>query len=293
MDIFNLPEDIFPESRGNLESIIFHYYTAPVGAFKGRSILNRNAISLVICGEKTMHFAEKKVLVRDDEFHFLSMGNCLVSMELSNKIIFKSILVFFDDKILTDFFVKYTRKIDKIKDKLQISPEAYIAIKKDSFVRNFIDSLAMLLQSKVTVSMEMKKLKFEEFLLYLLENYPEKLLSFHFAPKNGPEDMDLRKVVEANIYNKISIEELAFLCNLSLSTFKRRFSKVYGTSPNKWFLQKRMELAKNLLQNHNHRPSEVYYKVGYENHSSFSKIFKTFFGSTPKEFQDIELSFQR
>lgn len=288
MNIFNLPEDIFPDKKDNIDSIIFNEYTAPIGAFKGRSVLNRNAISLVISGEKTMHFAEKCVYVTDEEFHFLSAGNCLVSMELSEKKVFKSILIFFDDKTITDFYIKYSERIEQLKVKNKIQSEPYISIKKDDFVLNFINSLHTLLQNKVNISMAMKQLKFEELMLYLLENYPAKLLSFQFNKKNNSEYMDIRKIVELNIYNKINVEELAFLCNMSLSTFKRHFSKIYGTSPNKWFLQKRMEMAKNLLNNH--KPSEVYYQVGYENHSSFSKIFKSYYGNTPTEFQELELT---
>ena len=91
--------------------------------------------------------------------------------------------------------------------------------------------------------------------------------------------------METNITNNISIEDLAFLCNTSLSTFKRRFLKLYGTSPSKWILQRRMEIAKDLLLHHHEKPSEVYHKVGYENHSSFTQSFKQTFGLTPKDFQ--------
>ncbi|WP_431211689.1 helix-turn-helix domain-containing protein [Puia sp. P3] len=33
------------------------------------------------------------------------------------------------------------------------------------------------------------------------------------------------------------------------------------------------------------RPSEIYFQLGYENHSSFSQSFKQVYGVTPKEFQ--------
>ncbi|WP_374755933.1 helix-turn-helix domain-containing protein [Emticicia agri] len=85
--------------------------------------------------------------------------------------------------------------------------------------------------------------------------------------------------------NNLTLEELAFLCNTSLSTFKRRFMKLYGMPPNKWILQRRMEKAAHLLKNYHIRTSEVFYQVGYENHSSFSQSFKHTFGKTPKEYQ--------
>jgi AraC-like DNA-binding protein len=50
-----------------------------------------------------------------------------------------------------------------------------------------------------------------------------------------------------------------------------------------------MEMAKHLLQHYNEKPSEVFYKVGYENHASFSQSFKQAFGVTPKEYKIQQL----
>ena len=291
MTIFNLPNDIFTEKENTSESILFHNYFAPAETFRGKSILSKNAISLVISGEKTMHFAEKKVTIHDDEFHFLSAGNCLVSMKLSDKIPFRSILIFFDNNALSNFYLKYNNKITEIKDREQIPSEPYLAFKKDAFVLNFIDSLKLLFQSNPKVSSEMKQLKFEELMLHLLEKYPRLLLSFQTSKNKDFDDYEIRKAVETNITNNISLEEIAFLCNTSLSTFKRRFVKIYGTSPNKWMLLKRMELAKDLLLHHHEKPSEIFYKLGYENHSSFTQSFKQTYGITPKEFQLQQLNF--
>jgi AraC-like DNA-binding protein len=290
MKIFNLPEDIDLAPGQKSSDIIFHRYTALVGTFNGRSMLTKNAISLVINGEKTIHFAEKKVNVNADEFHFLSRGNCLISMQLSEATIFKSFLIFFSDKVLADFYLKYDKLIAQVKPKSKLTSEPYLAFKKDDFVWNFIGSLNLLFQNTAAISTEMKLLKFEELMLHLLQNYPEKLLSFQWNKKSEFDDLLIRKAVETNVVNKISVEELAFLCNVSISTFKRRFEKIYGTSPSKWILQRRMEIARDLLTRHHEKPSEVFHKVGYENHSSFTESFKQAFGLTPKEFQLRQLN---
>ncbi|MFO7446253.1 MAG: AraC family transcriptional regulator [Ignavibacteriaceae bacterium] len=284
MKLFDLPQDIYPGSDIQNDKVIFHDYSAPAGAFKGKSVLHKNAVSLVIKGEKTMHFAEKKVYVNENGFHLLSAGNCIVTMNLSKKQIFRSLLIFFDNKIMADFYIKYNEKISGIKERQKIKPEPYISIKKDPFIINFISSLKVLLQTQKIISSEMKLVKFEELMLHLLENYPYKLLSFPAGNRDNYE-IEIRKVVETNISNKITVDDLAFLCNLSTSTFKRRFTKIYNTSPQKWFLQKRMELAGNLLRHHNEKPGEVYYKVGYENHSSFTSSFRKIYGITPKEYK--------
>lgn len=53
-----------------------------------------------------------------------------------------------------------------------------------------------------------------------------------------------------------------------------------------------MEIAKSLLLQ-NEIPSEIFYKVGYENHSSFSQSFKQIYGISPKEFQQQNLTVSR
>lgn len=284
MAIINLPQDITPHQ--NIEPIVFHHYTAALNSLKGKSILHTNAISLVMTGEKTMHFADRTVHIHDDEFHFLSSGNCLASVSISPLKKFSSVLIFFDNKVLTDFYVKYHAKVAPIKAAQKMTPEPYIAFKKDEFVLHFIQSLLLLFASGKPLSSAMQLLKFEELMLHLLENYPEQLLAFQNDKNHTLSDFEIRKAVETNIVNNMSIEELAFLCNTSLSTFKRRFTQIYGTSPKKWMLQKRMEMAKDLLHNEHIKPSDVFHRIGYENHSSFSESFKQNVGLTPKEFQE-------
>ncbi|GAB2811237.1 helix-turn-helix transcriptional regulator [Ferruginibacter profundus] len=293
MQIFHLPEDIFGGGEQSSNGILFYNYAAPLGSFKGKSILSKNAISLVLSGEKTMHFAAKTVKVNPGEFHFLSAGNCIVSMKLDESIQFKSILLFFDNAVLQKFYSKYHDLVAAFTGKQKLSSEPYLAFKKDAFVVHFIESLQLLFKQKTPVSPEMKQLKFEELMLHLLERYPDKILAFQHEKQTGFDDMAIRRAVETNITNNLALEELAFLCNTSVSTFKRRFVKIYGTSPNKWILQQRMELAKDLLLHHNEKPGEVFYKVGYENHSSFTQSFKQTFGTTPKAFQLQHLNFQQ
>jgi AraC-like DNA-binding protein len=289
MDIINLPYDLFPAEKDS-GHVLIHDYTAPENALKGKSILHTNSISLVISGEKTMHFAEKTIKISSDEFHFLSAGNCLASMNLSKNIKFRSILLFFDNKTLTDFYLKYDSLVKKQKAKRSIAAASYVSIRKDDFVRQYIASLSLMTGTGKAISPAMRLLKFEELMLHLLENYPAEVLSFQPPGENDKDDLEIRKAVETNITNTISLEELAFLCNISLSTFKRRFAKLYGTTPNKWFLQKRMEKAKELLQHYREKPGEVFHKVGYENHSSFTQSFKQMYGVAPKDFQQQKMN---
>lgn len=283
--VFNLPSDLFPETQTALPPVIIHDYTAEARAPKGRSILQKNAISLVVTGKKTMQFAEKTLYITSEDIHFISAGNCLASVNLSLGESFRSILLFFDDAVLTEFYLKYDSLHGSKKKSRRTEQQSFVSIRKNPFIRHYIASLDLLLKSGRPVSDAMMRLKLEELLLHLAEYDPEALRSFQPSKQNSFDDLEIRKAAEANIVSNITVEELAFLCNMSLSTFKRRFTKIYKTSPNRWLLQQRMKRAAKLLLHFREKPGEVYHKVGYENHSSFSQSFRQAYGMSPRDFQ--------
>lgn len=87
--------------------------------------------------------------------------------------------------------------------------------------------------------------------------------------------------VENNKYKKLTIHELAFLANMSESTFKRLFKKHFNCSPATYFKNMRLDFASSILRNGSQRPSDIWDEIGYESHSSFSQAFKKKFGKSP------------
>ena len=108
----------------------------------------------------------------------------------------------------------------------------------------------------------------------------------------APHHLEIRKVVENNISSNLTVEELAFLCHLSPSTFKRNFARIYHTTPINWFLEQRMKMAAGMLRLQKEKPSEIFYRLGYENHSSFTKAFRKFYGVSPSEFEGLNVQEQ-
>jgi AraC-like DNA-binding protein len=160
----------------------------------------------------------------------------------------------------------------------------FLLYRQDMFMRNYIASIQHMLQEDALKTTAFRQLKLEELLLYLLHLDPDKFNSLLPVAATN-EEMLLRGAVEHNICNPVTVEDLAFLCNMSLSTFKRKFFKIYGTSPVQWLMQQKLQLAANLLKDAAEKPGLVFEKVGYVNHSSFSQAFKKQFGITPTEYQ--------
>jgi AraC-like DNA-binding protein len=281
MSTYTLPDDIFSDKELLASEVIFYHYTSTKDSFREKSILKRNAFSLVISGNKTMHFAEKTVHVNDSEIHLLAAGNCIASVAISQVKTFESVLIFFDTSLLNEFYADHAKLIDKYKSK-KIDSNLYLDFKKDSFLTNYIQSLLLTIKNKRVPSQAMKQLKIQELFLYLLENHTDKFLSFQPSRKLTEIEMQIRKVVEANKENNLTLDELSFLCNISTSTFKRHFKKIFKTSHSAWRNEQKMNMALKMLKEQNQKPGEVWHKLGFETHAGFTKSFKKHFGSMPK-----------
>jgi transcriptional regulator GlxA family with amidase domain len=99
------------------------------------------------------------------------------------------------------------------------------------------------------------------------------------------EDMDpfakkLHKLAKENI-QELNLEFLARHLGTSPRTLSRRFSDEFQTSPGKWIQERRLELARTLLEASKLSISEVCYRVGYQDLASFSRLFARTTGMAP------------
>jgi AraC-like DNA-binding protein len=249
-------------------------YDSTQSSTKTRVTIRKNVFSFLLEGEKVAYLAGDPIRIVPGQFLLMAAGNCLMTERLSINGGYRSLLFFFDDELLQDFYQKHSALAGA-------GQSPVVGFEADEFISTYLRSLQLMMDATPALQEEMQLLKLEELLLYLAGKYPEQLQSLH---RMDTGDKELKAAIEGNLDHSITVEELAFVCNMSLSTFKRRFSRLYGTTPNKWMLQKRMEQAALLLQGQE-KPSEVYHQVGYENHSSFTESFKQVYGVTPSEFQ--------
>ncbi len=92
--------------------------------------------------------------------------------------------------------------------------------------------------------------------------------------------------LEDNYRNKISLNELSALGNMSTKTLIRRFKKATGETPQIYLQKFRIETAKRLLESKDMTFNEVTWEVGYSDVSSFHKAFKTETGLTPIDYRN-------
>lgn len=81
----------------------------------------------------------------------------------------------------------------------------------------------------------------------------------------------------------IGIDTIARKVNISSSKLKADFKLVYGTSMLQYNIEKKMQLAMQLILNTDMQIKYITQEVGYESHSKFSATFKKKFGKLPSE----------
>lgn len=98
---------------------------------------------------------------------------------------------------------------------------------------------------------------------------------------------DSMETINSNLESQFpGIDTLARHANMSGSKYKRLFTQIYGDSPKKIFVDKKIDLGRELLLTGNYNVSDVVYQLGYSNKSFFSSLFKRRFGVSPGKIID-------
>ncbi|HAY3543588.1 helix-turn-helix domain-containing protein [Elizabethkingia anophelis] len=278
MNIITLPDELNIDISSPVQ--VFDY-TSSQEVSRQQIILNQNAFSFLIDGSKEVVFDNSSLSIDNSKFILMRSGHCLMTERLSDLKNYRSVLFFFSDIALS----KFIRSIEL--NKAEPSKHSSVhAFEYNEFITRFISSLSDISKLSDKVRSKLLEFKFQEIMLYLTELHGTDFIQSLIVNSNDATRKFIH-TIESNQLNKLSLKELAFLCNMSISTFKREFEKHYTESPVKWFQNKRLEYARHLLNNTKKSPSEIYFEVGYENLSSFIQAYKLKYGTTPKHHQKI------
>ncbi|MFK7785046.1 MAG: helix-turn-helix transcriptional regulator [Crocinitomicaceae bacterium] len=160
----------------------------------------------------------------------------------------------------------------------------------NKLIEQYMNTLLMYFEDPEVVDEELGILKLKELMMILLksENHENirKLLSDIFTPIN----VRFKKAVEQNIFNPISIEQLAFICNMSLSTFKREFQKAFDDTPARFIKNRRLEYAASKLICSDLSITDIAYESGFQDPTTFSSSFNQKYKLSPKKFRLNKMS---
>ena len=166
-------------------------------------------------------------------------------------------------------------------------PETIIKLNAIPNLDAFYQSMLSYFRHSHAPMSDLLELKARELLLYIISSgsFPGLTSYFHEIASNYHSVF--RAIMEENYMYNLKLEAFASLCNRSLSSFKRDFKSIFGTTPGKWLLQKRLQLAAKLLTTTDNSVSMIAFDSGFEDLSHFSKAFKKQFGETPNTYRKV------
>jgi len=277
MKTITLPDELNLNSSSSIE---VYNYESTQEISKQEILLNKNTFSFLQEGTKEVFFDNSSYAIDNSQFLLMKSGHCLMTEKLSNVAAnYRSTLFFFSNEDV----LKFIRKFELNPTDTSKLYSTY-SFNYDSFIKRFADSLLDISKLSNSIQKNILDAKFEEIMLYLIEFKGVEFL-YSFISNSGDQSQKFIQTIESNQLNKLTVKELSFLSNMSISKFKREFEKHFHSSPSKWFQEKRLEHAALLLKNNSKRPSDIYEETGYENLSNFIQAFKVKFGVTPKQYQ--------
>ncbi|MBR5504979.1 MAG: AraC family transcriptional regulator [Clostridia bacterium] len=96
---------------------------------------------------------------------------------------------------------------------------------------------------------------------------------------------NVTKYIEDNIEKNLSIKDLSDFCHLHPNYFIRTFKEKTGLTPAKYMRTFKLETAKRLLEETDLSVIEIMNRVGFDDAAHFSKLFKSYFGASPKNWR--------
>lgn len=158
-------------------------------------------------------------------------------------------------------------------------------VQVDKMIQNYVESLVFYFENPSLVNDELVKLKVKELILLLINTDGSQEVQRILGDLFNPTRYSFKEIIHARLFDDLSIQDLALLTHLSVSSFKRRFKEVFDDTPARYIKAKRLEKAAELLKRTDDRISDVAYDCGFKELGHFSKSFAAHYGCSPSEYR--------
>ena len=119
------------------------------------------------------------------------------------------------------------------------------------------------------------------------EDIPPNIMQITIPKCDSPILEPALHYINVNYAQKIWLDDMAELCNISSSYFSKLFNKLVGENFNNYISLVRIKKACDLLTNTSHPITVIALDVGFEDSSYFNKMFKHLTGMTPTYYRAI------
>ncbi|WP_153795710.1 AraC family transcriptional regulator [Foetidibacter luteolus] len=194
--------------------------------------------------------------------------------------------------VIVTFYADVLRKIyDRELPLLVQKPDNVISnksnekINNDFLIQKYIEGLFFYFENPSLVNDEILILKVKEIILLLSQTRNSASVQIILSQLFSPVAYTFKQIVEANLFSQLTVEELAQQTNLSISSFKREFARLYNDTPANYIKSRKLEKAAELLQVSNERISDIAFNCGFNDLANFTRSFSEKFHTTPTNYR--------
>ena len=201
--VFTLPDVLYGKQKPTLP--YFYVHESHDSNRKSKLNFTSPCIAIILEGEKQIFADNKYDVFRKGDMVLLKPGNYLTYEIFEDVQDYKSLLIFFDPKQTITF-----------QQQESISESKFEIRKGDDYLNHFGTSCQILFQQEGARTNEaMHSIKFQELLEYTSHKNMDLLPFFHTEEINA-KDENFKQCIERYWSSVLSVEEIAFICNMSL-----------------------------------------------------------------------------
>lgn len=259
-------------------------------------------IRFVLSGSESYHIGRRNLSVYPDSFLILNKGT-QYSSNVDSDIPAQLFSINFDQKFLHDFQNCQTVSDNKLLTRYgyddggdHVFNETIYPFKGDikyniSHLKTHLDQGT---QDELLINEYLHHCLINYFRIYK-EEFVEKAEKLKFLNNSTKIEilrrLNLAKEFLYSNYNKnISLEELAEHACLSVNHLLRTFKQAFSLTPHQFLIQLRLQRAQFLLKTTDYPINEVVNMIGFECPSSFIRLFRTHYKTTPLKYRQYRLS---
>lgn len=167
-----------------------------------------------------------------------------------------------------------------------VSNKSNEKINNDFLIQKYIEGLLFYFENPSLINEDILVLKLKEIILLLSQTQNAEAVQIILSQLFSPTTYTFKQVIEANLFSQLTIEQLAEQNNLSVSSFKREFAKLYNDSPANYIKNKRLEKAAQLLRVSDQRITDIAFDCGFNDLANFTKSFSDKYNITPTNYRN-------
>lgn len=166
-----------------------------------------------------------------------------------------------------------------------ISNQSNKKINNEFLIQKYIEGLLFYFENPSLVNEDILVLKLKEIILLLAQTQNAEAIQLILSQLFSPMTYTFKQIVEANLFSQLTIEQLAEQNNLSLSSFKREFTKLYNDTPANYIKNKKLEKAAELLLISDQRITDIAFDCGFNDLANFTKSFGDKYSLSPTNYR--------